>query len=866
MCIDQWDWKTDAPEFVPGSMTSFGVAQVGHVYTGQNAWSASSTSVQSGGRGASSQSAVGSNNNTESAQSAQLRAQYEWQVQSKSEELRKMQNRVQQLEIETAQARASWEMDRRNFLRQIDHYRAVLERYCIPVEDIGSSGYVGHGDSSESYFPGFEPSAPSQWVRPSVANAIPGSHSLAGRCSQDASTSELTAVDHATYGGRPGNGYAVSSFAKGTVAAAASMFTSTAGGLTRGSPDESRSQPSSSLDSKMRQLNSLLQDQRRPSLTDDGSHGRHNLGSSIHPSSSEVVGDLVGEDPGGDYSSGAIASTLRAMFPHATVRTSQGQNADGDNGSDDGDDDKHGDGAGHGQEQEEELKSQALSVERHLRRLERSVGEQLDARALRSLQALGTRGSAEALAQIDDIVNSHGGRCRNLSSITQSICKKVGKGKKGPRQQDKRPRRVRRVDEDGDAFDEGTDSDGLGSKCRDMQKPSDPEDGGRGLLIRTNSHGSEGSARLHTPASRRSNRSWADIQSGDEEGPADGNLVVPMLAAELADRVGGAGEPEDDEHEHWTPRRVEKAARRGFELRRRGESWELKISMGSLEPPLTEAGMERYCRWLRVRLTSFQEEHGVEALRRCRGEVDFSHNNMSNQMVWMLLETLAQHEVHTALLKLYANDISQGGVLAICEFIRMNERADAVQELHLSHNAIDDESVVELLRTLHTQRPKYPPPRTVEGTNETVLTPVWVRLNHNSVREPDAVKSTVEKEGVTICTARDRTACGTSRCCLKECPLVHLYAFDVQGGHPWRAQGNGSSNVRGPATPMDPDQQSDSGEAAQQRVQDGCAGDGERPRRRDRRRDRRDRRHRDRDHNRDHDHDRKDRAEVADGT
>jgi len=255
--------------------------------------------------------------------------------------------------------------------------------------------------------------------------------------------------------------------------------------------------------------------------------------------------------------------------------------------------------------------------------------------------------------------------------------------------------------------------------------------------------------------------------------------------------------------------------------------------------------------------------------------VDFSHNNMSNQMVWMLLETLAQHEVHTALLKLFANHISQGGVLSICEFIRMNERADAVQELHLSHNDIDDESVLELLRTLHAQRPRYPPRRIAESTNETVLAPVWLRLNHNRVREPDAVKSVVEAEGVTICTANDRNMCGTSRCCCQECPLVHLYAFDVQGHHhrdgPGRdtfaSPGKGSSNVRGLASPMDPDQQSDSGEATQQRVQDGHAGDGERPRRRDRRRDRRgDRRPRDRDHNRDHDHDRKDRAEDAEGT
>merc|ERR1739848_621550 len=103
-------------------------------------------------------------------------------------------------------------------------------------------------------------------------------------------------------------------------------------------------------------------------------------------------------------------------------------------------------------------------------------------------------------------------------------------------------------------------------------------------------------------------------------------------------------------------------------------------------------------------------------------------------MVWLLLETIAQHEVHTALLKLFKNSISQAGVLAICEYIRMSEKAEPLQELHLSHNEIGDESALELLRTLHSQRPRYPPRRPCEGSGEPVLAPVWLRLNHNRIR------------------------------------------------------------------------------------------------------------------------------------
>lgn len=201
--------------------------------------------------------------------------------------------------------------------------------------------------------------------------------------------------------------------------------------------------------------------------------------------------------------------------------------------------------------------------------------------------------------------------------------------------------------------------------------------------------------------------------------------------------------------------------------------------MSRMEPRFTEAAMERYCHWIRNRLIKFRNEHGVEPLHRCKGEVDFSHNSMSNQMVWMLLQTLAQHEVHTALLKLYGNCITQGGVLAICEFIRLNEHAEALQELHLSHNQIDDESALELLRTLHSHRPRYPPKRKSEGNNKGCCSPVWLRLNHNRIRNPSKVLDVAQEEGITICPW-DRQVSGTIKSRVRDTPIVHLYSISAQ--------------------------------------------------------------------------------------
>lgn len=306
-----------------------------------------------------------------------------------------------------------------------------------------------------------------------------------------------------------------------------------------------------------------------------------------------------------------------------------------------------------------------------------------------------------------------------------------------------------------------------------------------------------------TPMSKRSGVSWADMNGSDDD-PGDPEDPLPRASRETDEVIDAAVR----EVEHWTERRIEHAAKRGFELRRRGDHWDLRIVMASLEPRLTEAGMERYCNWLRERLSAFREEHGPECLRRCRGEVDFSHNYLTNQMVWMLLETLAENEVHAALLKLFGNHISHAGVLALCEFIRMNERAEAIHELHLSHNDIDDESALELLRTLHSQRPRYPPRRSDGGSGEAHLAPVWLRLNQNRVREPAAVLRTAEAEGITVCTAWDRQHCGTSKCCRRgECPLVHLYSFSVQAaqqkpnvvaGGGGRGESNGRRHRKGP--------------------------------------------------------------------
>eukprot|EP00442_Polarella_glacialis_P016966 CAMPEP_0115124902 /NCGR_PEP_ID=MMETSP0227-20121206/48651_1 /TAXON_ID=89957 /ORGANISM="Polarella glacialis, Strain CCMP 1383" /LENGTH=862 /DNA_ID=CAMNT_0002528027 /DNA_START=179 /DNA_END=2767 /DNA_ORIENTATION=- len=736
MCIDRWDWKTDAPEFVPGggmeSMMSVSqdqpVVQSGAF---QNAWAM--TGAHLGGDAISQGPGVDSESQI---RLMQLRSQYEWQMRSKVDELREMQARINQLEIDTQQARTAMDGEKQKLVRQIGCYRTVFERYCIPPEEASTVCFNGPEDAAEEGYLGgaFEPATSSQWHNSPVA------------------------VDVGQPGLQPQG--PLGHLGDGLAGLAALGFGTEGAGRCGGDEEEH----DSSLDFKMRQLNSLLQGGAPPSGPTRASPDSHLPDAGWQDDSGRDPEGRDREDP--SYTSGAIASTLQAMFPHATIRTGRTdlEKAEASRS-------QHQAFGDHADSQSGVSGRKAAiqaDVEAHMRRLERSVGSMVDDRALVSLQTLDPADACEALRKVEELVQSQGGQCRNLSSILQSVCRKLEKKSTKPLRAEDEARymaswgatagdgphgrgslRARREDEEGDAFAESSGSDGgLAQVVSGVASAS------KGAPARATALQSPTGSNLDTPAGKKS---WADI--GDNE--------------------------DDGDEDPWTPSHLEQLADKGLELRALGDKKSVfRISMANLSPPMTDAGLERYCSWLRARLTAFREEHGPESLRSCQGEVDFSQNNMTNQMVWILLETLAQNEVHVAFLKLNANNISQGGALAVCEFINMNEVAEAVQEIHLSHNEIDDESALELLRTLHSMRPRYPPLRAPEDKGERVPTPVWLRLNHNRIENPEEVRRTAEAEGISICTASDRQACGTTTCCDQTsgvaCPLVHLFSFNVQ--------------------------------------------------------------------------------------
>jgi len=850
MCIDQWDWKTDAPEFVPGNITEMpavaattsatqAVGRIGTLPGAGRQWPETGRNMSMGnhhagmmienhpggdvpfghhtGRevGPSSMSfpgAAGLHQSNRGGHAGGLPAGARvvgppaygsdaWASKApgiagprehssvkggqSGDSMSELQARNKALETELAHFRANRDVERRNLERQISQYQDVLKRYSIPLSEVkqldahlggvGPTPYPiadGQGESMSSRGAfGLQPSGSSRMTDDRRGGSVTGASLGSNQGSNlDAKMRQLNSLLHETsptpgalplsmqQQGGPGKAPLVPSH--GQHSASSSTGQAMHGCIPLGTDSNCQSAFSHSLETKRK--GAPWQGLKIPEGNGDCTDQRNS-----------------------NSTGGSITSTLQTMFPHATIRSiGAAAKEEGDDAED------------------------AEDVHRLVSDLELSTGGYVDERAMSALQALSPIEVKKGLMNVKEVVHSQGGQCRNLSSILMSVCRKIEKGHdKSSKENSDLQKMGRGGSARGGQSDRGAGmadhqqrliARGGPSERRNGQQTDSAFDEGGWETFEADTFARD-AHQWHSykaeVSSERGNKqrseTWADIRSRDEGHDPEYHHRSGERGEEYNRRRSvEAGEPQ----EHWTVGRVERAAKRGFELRRRDRSdqWDLCISMGGMEPSFSDMGMTRYCQWLRSRLQQFRQEHGNEPLRHCQGEIDFSHNNLTNEMLWMLLEILAEHEVHTSLLKLFANHISQAGVLALCEFIRMNRSADAVQEIHISHNEIDDDGALELLRTFHAQRPRYPPKRSNVGEHRaSVVAPVWLRLNHNQVRDPASVLRLAEGEGVAICTAWDRHKCGPLKCCQRDCPLVHLYSFSVQDTSGKRGLGGG---------------------------------------------------------------------------
>ena len=78
------------------------------------------------------------------------------------------------------------------------------------------------------------------------------------------------------------------------------------------------------------------------------------------------------------------------------------------------------------EQKEVEASPEEEDVEHHLSELQRMVDMEVDDRAKASLLRLSARQAKLALRTVEDIIDEQGGFCHNLSSMVQSVCRKMG--------------------------------------------------------------------------------------------------------------------------------------------------------------------------------------------------------------------------------------------------------------------------------------------------------------------------------------------------------------------------------------------------------------------------------------------------------
>eukprot|EP00929_Paragymnodinium_shiwhaense_P018412 TRINITY_DN12898_c0_g1_i2.p1 TRINITY_DN12898_c0_g1~~TRINITY_DN12898_c0_g1_i2.p1 ORF type:complete len:1268 (+),score=317.17 TRINITY_DN12898_c0_g1_i2:102-3806(+) len=512
------------------------------------------------------------------------------------------------------------------------------------------------------------------------------------------------------------------------------------------------------LESKMEQLNSLLQQEGKGGEKEKGGKGA-NAGAGAFQRG------LGGAGPGG--AAGKAAGRWQEADWRSKGSAPASASSSGHKGGSGQRDDRFLGGDPAAEVWEE--------AEKALHALERQTGSSIDGQARAALDSLGPEGAREAVRRCEEAVQAQGGRCSNLSSVLQGVCRKVRR--RG--HEDAPAGQPTRDQKSGAGSVGGKSAPGPGANAwfppgaeRRKELWSSPAGGGKGPR-----QGGPPEDDFEASRSRPSGpeeRNWRSSGRGEAPPAGSAGKEDPLAEQRLAQaKIGNL----------WSISRFEKLSHQGaWELRRVDEhTWDLRIGMSALSPPLNDEGMQVYCRWLRQGLQRTKEECNLRSLRQLRAEVNFSKNCLSDDAVGRLLQALQRAELHVASLNLYGNCLSAVGIGHVAEYLR--SAALPTHQIHLSHNRIDDVAAMDLVRAI-AEHPRYPP-----RLGRDMPVPVWLRLNNNWIQEPRKVIRKLESVCTGngyggICLAHNRNVCGPGKCACPtrggQPPLLHLFSFETQ--------------------------------------------------------------------------------------
>lgn len=171
---------------------------------------------------------------------------------------------------------------------------------------------------------------------------------------------------------------------------------------------------------------------------------------------------------------------------------------------------------------------------------------------------------------------------------------------------------------------------------------------------------------------------------------------------------------------------------------------QVHIELQRRKPSMDNTALLRFCDWLDEQMPLVVQHFPY--VKKSGAYVDLSDNEIGTDGLDKLFQVLRDHRVPCVVLKAYRNSVDDSFVDTLVEYLYTQPEAFPMHGIHISHNNISDKGASRLIRAA-AQCGHYP--------RLTTRLPLWLRLEVNSLENPQKVIKDANDEGFKVCLMQD---------------------------------------------------------------------------------------------------------------
>lgn len=179
---------------------------------------------------------------------------------------------------------------------------------------------------------------------------------------------------------------------------------------------------------------------------------------------------------------------------------------------------------------------------------------------------------------------------------------------------------------------------------------------------------------------------------------------------------------------------------------------QVHIELQHQSPPMNDEILLRFCDWLDQKMPLVVQNFPY--VRKSGSYIDISDNNIGQEGLDKLFRVLRDHRVPCLVLKAYRNNIDDSIVDTLIEYLYTQPEDFPMHGIHISHNKLSDKGAFRLIKaaSLCGHYPRF-----------TSRLPLWLRLECNSIENPQRIVMDCNKENFNVCLMRDGL-CSRPKC------------------------------------------------------------------------------------------------------